>query len=73
MKMIFILLLLAGFYGSQAHAGFWDDLKEKSNEAKKELLTEENKEKALDAAKEYVEENQDELKEKAEDLIKNFK
>jgi hypothetical protein len=40
-----------------AHAGFWDDIKEKSAEAKEKLLTEENKEKA----KEFAEDNKDKI------------
>ena len=54
------LFLLAPL--SAAQAGFWDDIKDKSADAKEKLLTEENKKKA----KELAEDNKD----KIADLVK---
>jgi len=70
-QRIFLLvsILLITTMPILASAGAWDDFKSKSKELKEKLVTEENKEKA----KKFMEENGDQIKDKAQQLIKKLK
>lgn len=68
-KVCLLICLFYLFLVNPAHAGLWDDIKEKSGDLKEKVMTEENKEKA----QEYLDENKDDIKDWAEDAGESTK